>query len=78
MTGLMILQKVSFSTVKMDDLKKAGVIRKRLHFEPTKVAELIQRLKNNAAAEIVIKALHSRIKRIYATVNMDVCRLLDD
>ncbi|KAF8352052.1 hypothetical protein F5887DRAFT_1057729 [Amanita rubescens] len=50
--------RVTFSMVAAEDLKKAGVTRKLLIFEPAK-----------AEAEIV--DLHSRIK-IYARVNMDV------
>ena len=53
-----------------EDLKKAGVARKRLAFEPAKVTELTKGLTTNAEAEIV--DLHSRIKKIYARVNMDV------
>jgi methionyl-tRNA formyltransferase len=65
------LQKVTFSTVRSDDLKRAGVIRKRLVFVPVKVTELAKALPTNAEAEI--SDLHSRIKKIYARVNMDVC-----
>jgi hypothetical protein len=42
----------------------------RLVFEPAKVTELTKGLTANAEAEIV--DLHSRIKKIYARVNMDV------
>ncbi|KAF8965485.1 hypothetical protein BDZ97DRAFT_1658993 [Flammula alnicola] len=52
-------------------LKKAGVMRKRLIFEHAKVTELAKGLTTNAEAEVV--DLHSRIKKIYARVNMDVC-----
>lgn len=65
-----MLQRVSFSTVKMEDLKRAGVTRGRLHFKPAKVDQLTQKLANRADAEII--DLHSRIKRIYATVNLNV------
>jgi hypothetical protein len=46
------------------DLKKAGVNRKRLVFEPAKVAELTSGLTTNTEAELA--DLHSRIKKIYA------------
>jgi len=45
------------------------VTRKRLVFEPAKVAELTKRL--TASAEAEIADLHARIKKIYAHVNMD-------
>ena len=67
----MTLQRVTFSTVTSEDLKKAGVTRKRLVFEPAKVDGLTKALTTNADAEIA--DLHSRIKKIYARVNMDVC-----
>ena len=66
----MILQRVTFSTVAAEDLKKAGVTRKRLIFEPAKIAELTKGLTKSAEAEIA--DLHSRIRKIYARVNMDV------
>jgi hypothetical protein len=56
--------------VAAEDLKKAGIMRKRLAFETAKVAELTEGLTVNAEAEIV--DLHSRIKKIHACVNMDV------
>ena len=45
-------------------------MRKRLIFKPAKVAELTMGLTTKAEAEIV--DLHSRIKKIYERVNMDV------
>ena len=66
-----MLQRVTLSTVAAEDLRKAGVTRKRLAFEPAKVTELTKELTPNAEAEIA--DLHSRIKKIYARVNMDVC-----
>lgn len=66
----MMLQRVTFSTVASEDLKKAGVKRGLLAFEPAKVAELADGLTTDAGAEIA--DLHSRIKKIYAHVNMDV------
>jgi hypothetical protein len=68
--SLITFQRVTFSTVAAEDLKKAGVTRKRLVFKPEKVTELAKVLTKNAGAEIV--DLHSRIKKIYARVNMDV------
>jgi hypothetical protein len=62
---------VSFSTVCAEDLKKAGVTSGRLVFEPAKLSELTEGLTANTEAEIA--DLHSRIKKIYAHVNMDVC-----
>jgi hypothetical protein len=70
----MMLQRVTFSTVASEDLKKAGVNRKRLVFEPAKVAELTSGLTTNTEAEIA--DLHPRIKKIYARVNMDVHLIL--
>ncbi|KIJ42161.1 hypothetical protein M422DRAFT_60388 [Sphaerobolus stellatus SS14] len=67
---LIMLQRVTFSTVTSEDLKKAGVTRKPLYFDPAKVIQLAEGLTMNAEAEIV--DLYSRIKKIYARVNMDV------
>jgi hypothetical protein len=66
----MMLQRVTFSTVASEDLKKAGVKRKRLIFEPAKVTELTNGLTTNGEAEIA--DLHSQIKKIYPRVKMDV------
>ncbi|KJA14949.1 hypothetical protein HYPSUDRAFT_149754 [Hypholoma sublateritium FD-334 SS-4] len=62
--------RATFSTVRSEDLEEAGVVRKRLEFEPVNVTELTKTLPSNAEAEIL--DLHSRIKKIYAHVNMDV------
>lgn len=62
---------MTFSTVRSEDLKIVGVVRKRLVFEPAKVIELSKVLPTSAEAEIL--DLHFRIKKIYARVNMDVC-----
>ena len=67
-----MLQRMTFSTVGAEDLKKAGVMRKLLIFEPAKLTELTKGLTEDAEAEIA--DLHSRIKKIYARVNMDVGR----
>ena len=67
---IMMLQRTAFSTVTLEDLKKAGIKRKCLCFEPQKVAALVRELTMNA--EIEIADLYSRIKKIYAHVNMDV------
>jgi hypothetical protein len=56
--------------VTAEDLEEVGLKRKRLVFEPAKVNELTKGLTTNAEAEIA--DLHSRIKKIYARVNMDV------
>ena len=61
---------MTFSTVSLEDLKKAGVTRKRLIFVSTKITELTKGLTTEAKAEIA--DLYSRIKKIYARVNMDV------
>ncbi|KIK02961.1 hypothetical protein K443DRAFT_121674 [Laccaria amethystina LaAM-08-1] len=61
--------RVTFSTVASEDLKKAGVKRKRLIFEPAKVTELTNGLTTNGEAEIA--DLHSQIKKIYPRVKMD-------
>ncbi|KAG6853041.1 hypothetical protein C0991_007297 [Blastosporella zonata] len=49
--------------------RRLGVERRRLIFEPAKVAELTNGLTTDAEAEIA--DLRSRIKKIYAHVNMD-------
>jgi hypothetical protein len=68
----MVAQRVTFSTVTREDLKKAGVMRKRLVFDAAKVNALIMTrgLTPHAATETVL--LHARLKNIYAHVNMDV------
>lgn len=65
-----ILQRVIFSSLTSEDLKNADVTRKCLAFEPSKVTELKKGLTKEA--EVEIADLHSRIKKIYARVNMDV------
>ncbi|KAF8195052.1 hypothetical protein BJ912DRAFT_958115 [Pholiota molesta] len=64
-------RRVTFSTVTREDLKKAGVMRKRLVFDAPKVNALIMTrgLTPHAAIETVL--LHARLKNIYAHVNMD-------
>ncbi|KAG5641158.1 hypothetical protein DXG03_005874 [Asterophora parasitica] len=62
-------QRMTLSTVRTEDLNGAGVVRKRLIFNPGKVIELAKALTTNAEAEI--SDLHSRLKKIYASVNMD-------
>ena len=62
---------MTFSTVSSEDLEKAGVRRKRLIFVPAKITDLTKRLTSDA--EVQIADLHTRIKDIYACVNMDVC-----
>ncbi|KAG6374753.1 hypothetical protein JVT61DRAFT_4129 [Boletus reticuloceps] len=61
--------RVTFSTITSDDLKKAGVMRKRLMFDDAKITGLTNGLTTDAKADIA--DLHSRIKNIYARVNMD-------
>jgi len=63
--------RVTFSTVKLEDLKRGGVIRKRLIFNPKKVTKLAK-APTMPTVEAEIIDLHSRIKKIYAHVNMDV------
>ena len=68
----MICQKVTFSTVLSDELAKAGVQGRLLNFVAANLADLQKKMLNmNAGAQIA--DLHSRIKEIYACVNMDVC-----
>lgn len=57
---------MTFSTVASEDLKKAGVKRRRLVFKSAKVTELTSGVTTNADAEIA--DLHCRIKKIYARV----------
>lgn len=61
--------RLSFSTVTSEDLQSAGIVRKRPIFKPEKVTELAKGL--SPAAEDELVDLHSRIKKIYACVNMD-------
>ena len=70
----MMVQRLTFSTVSEQDLKTAGVQRKRLVFKPEKISKLTEGLTPTVEAEIA--DLHSRIKKIYARVNMDVSLLL--
>ena len=46
----MMLQRMTFSTVGAEDLKKAGVMRKLLIFEPAKLTELTKGLTEDAEA----------------------------
>ncbi len=62
---------MTFSTVSEQNPKTAGVQRKRLVFKPEKISKLTEGLIPTVEAEIV--DLHSRIKKIYARVNMYVC-----
>lgn len=64
-------QRMTFSTVSEQNLKTAGVQRKRLVFKSENISKLTEGLTPIVEAEIV--DLHSRIKKIYAHVNMDVC-----
>ncbi|KAF8817639.1 hypothetical protein BYT27DRAFT_7074170 [Phlegmacium glaucopus] len=61
--------RLDFSTVVSEDLKKAGVIRKCLVFLPEKISELMSVMTTKARAENL--DLHSRLRKIYARVNMD-------
>ncbi|KAH9083809.1 hypothetical protein EDB83DRAFT_2309719 [Lactarius deliciosus] len=60
--------KVSFLTISSKHLKKVGVKRKLLIFADEKITELMNGLTMDAEAQIA--DLHSRIKEIYACVNM--------
>ncbi|KAF8555271.1 hypothetical protein OG21DRAFT_1411149, partial [Imleria badia] len=57
-------------SVSADNLKKAGIMRKQLVFQPQKVTELTKGLSMSAESKIV--DLHAQIKKIYAYVNMDI------
>ncbi|KAH9176696.1 hypothetical protein EDB89DRAFT_1939432 [Lactarius sanguifluus] len=59
---------VSFLTVSSKHLKKVGVKRKPLIFADEKITELTNGLTMDAEAQIA--DLHSRLKEIYACVNM--------
>jgi hypothetical protein len=65
----MILQR-TFSTVSEDDLERAGVKMTFLNFKHAEVTNLTKRLSTDAKAQIA--DLHTKIKEIYACVNMDV------
>ena len=69
----MMLQR-TFSSVSAEDLQNAGIMRKQLVFDSTKVTELIKGLTMNA--EIEIAHLHAQIKKIYECVTMNVCLAL--
>jgi hypothetical protein len=64
------VQKLS-STVTEEDLRRAGIARGRIIFDPPKVIELTKGLTINVEAEIV--DLYSRVKKIYALVGKGVC-----
>ena len=70
----MMLQRVNFSAVTTEDLEKIGVKKKPFDFDPEKLAELIKGITTNAEAEIA--DLQSQIKKIYASVDMDVRLIL--
>ena len=72
MSLLMIFQRlgVTFLTVSIDDLKKAGIQKRYLRIVAANIANLTNRLAMDNEAQIM--DLHSRIKDIYACVNMDV------
>lgn len=61
--------RLTFSTVKSEDLSNVGVVRKLLFFDSFQVAELAKALPANLEAEVT--DLHSRIKKIYGSVNME-------
>jgi hypothetical protein len=65
-----MLQKLDFSVVTTEDLKKAGITTKFLYIEPAKAT---MRLSPNATG--VIEDLQTQINKIYERVNMDVCAL---
>ncbi|KAF8345411.1 hypothetical protein F5887DRAFT_1061787 [Amanita rubescens] len=65
--------RVTFSTVSSEDLKKAGVKRNFCAREKT---DLTKELTSDAEAQIA--DLHTRIKDIYAGVNMDVLAILPE
>ena len=77
MSLLMIFQRlgVTFLTVSIDDLKKAGIQKRHLHLVAANIANLTNRLAMDN--EALILGLHSRIKDIYACVNMDVSLVLN-
>lgn len=61
--------RVTFSTVKLEDLKTVGVERKRLIFDDSMVMSLMDSITTEVDAEV--KDLHSRVQKIYKHVNMD-------
>ncbi|KAH9176693.1 hypothetical protein EDB89DRAFT_1939413 [Lactarius sanguifluus] len=61
--------KVSFSSITLNDLKKVGIKREPLIFADEKIAKLVNGLTVDTEAHIA--DLYSRIKDIYACVNMD-------
>jgi len=63
-------QRVTLSTVSSEDLKRAGIKRKRLVFVAAKITNLTKGLITNAETQNA--DLHSGIEDIYACVNMDV------
>ncbi|KAG9309681.1 hypothetical protein JVU11DRAFT_10353 [Chiua virens] len=70
--------RMTFSAIKHEDLKNAGIERKRLYFERVKLAELTKDLTTNAAAHAEIVDLHSRIKKIYCTREHGCSRMVLD
>lgn len=61
--------KVSFSTITLNDLKNVGVKREPLIISDDKIAKLVNGLTVDTEAHIA--DLYSRVKEIYACVNMD-------
>ncbi|KAF5378493.1 hypothetical protein D9615_007114 [Tricholomella constricta] len=61
---------LTFSEVSEQDLKAAGVIWKPLTINYAKLSELTEALKTNAEAETIVLDLYSRVKKIYAHINI--------
>jgi hypothetical protein len=61
------LQKVTFSAITLEDLRKAGIARKRIMPNFKLIEEVAKELPTTNMQD-----LHSRIKKIYKHVNMDV------
>ncbi|KAF5322609.1 hypothetical protein D9619_001348 [Psilocybe cf. subviscida] len=59
----------TFSTVRADDLERAGIVGRYLWFNSATITESLQGFTSVANTEIV--DLHSHLKKIYARVNMD-------
>ncbi|KAG6843940.1 hypothetical protein H0H87_011525 [Tephrocybe sp. NHM501043] len=64
-------RKVTFSTVVLEALKKAGVPKKHLVFNPSKLTDLANQFAKNIETQMA-DLYYSRIKKIYSYVNMDV------
>ena len=63
----MRLQKVSFSAITLEELGKAGVVRGRIIFDWEEIKKATMEPPTTEMLD-----LHSRVRKVYDSVNMDV------